>query len=59
VLYRAKAIHSKGPRVMGGNGTRTADLKWPKGYSIPYDVKQKEFGRGWEFTFFSCHSEVS
>ena len=32
---------------------RTADFKWPKGYSIPCDIRGKEFGRGWEFISFS------
>jgi len=42
VLYRAKAVHSKGHRVMGGNRGRTADFKWTKGYSIPCDIRRKD-----------------
>jgi len=42
VLYRAKAIHSKEPLELGGNGIRTGDLNWPKGSSIPYDIMWKE-----------------
>ena len=38
VLYRAKAILSGGPKELGGNRVRTADLNWTKGYSIPYDI---------------------
>jgi len=30
------------PQELGGNGIRTADLKRPKGYSIPYDIMRKE-----------------
>ena len=43
VLNRAKAILSKGPKLLGGNRGRTADLNWAKGYSISYDIMQKEF----------------
>jgi len=43
MLYRAKTIHSKGPKELGRNCMRTADLNWPKGYPIPYDMKRKEF----------------
>ena len=33
-----------------GNRIRTADLNWPKWYSIPYDIMWKEFcGMGTEF----------
>jgi len=30
------------PNELGGNRIRAADLKWPKGYSIPYDTVQEE-----------------
>jgi len=43
LLYRAKAILSKRPKELGGNRIRTADLKWTKGYSIPYAIMKKEF----------------
>jgi len=43
VLNRAKAVHSKGPKELQGNRIGTVDLNWPKGYSIPYVVVQKEF----------------
>ena len=49
MLYRAKTILSRGPKELGENRIRTADLIWPKGYSIPYDIMQKEFWRAWEF----------
>jgi len=51
VLYRAKAILSKGPKEMGGNRIRTADLNWPKGYSIPYDIRCNENFEGSESSF--------
>mgnify|MGYP001856507624 CR=1 FL=1 len=38
-----KAFHSKGPKLLGGNGIRTADLNGTNGYSILYDIMQKEF----------------
>ena len=41
--HRAKAILSEGPKELGGNRVRTTDLNWPKRYSIPYDIMQKEF----------------
>jgi len=41
VSYRAKAILSEGPKELGGNRIWTADLYWPKGYSISHDIKQK------------------
>jgi len=31
------AVKLRGNRIMTGN------LNWPKGYSIPYDIMQKEF----------------
>jgi len=52
VLYRAKAILSKGSKELGGNRIRIAVLNCPKGYSVPYDIKQKEFWWGWEFSHF-------
>ena len=37
----------EGPKEMVGNRIRTADLNWPKGRSIPYDIMWKEsFERG-------------
>ena len=48
-MHRAKAILSEGPEELGDNRIRTAHLNWPKGRSIPYDVKWKDFGREWEF----------
>ena len=51
MLHTARAIHSEGPKELGGSRIRTADLKWPKGYSLPYDIKQNEFLRGWKFIF--------
>jgi len=33
----------KGPRSLGGNGIRIDELNLPKGYSIPYGIKWKEF----------------
>ena len=53
VLYRAKAILSKGPEELGGNRMRMVDLSGPKRYSIPYDIMWKEFRWGWEFNSFS------
>jgi len=33
---------AKGPRSWEGTSRiKTADLSWPKGYSIPYDIKQE------------------
>ncbi len=43
MLYRAKAVLSKGPKELEGYRIRTADLNWPKGYSMPSDIVQKEF----------------
>jgi len=37
------AIHSEGPEELGGNRIRTADLKWLKRYSLPYDIMCKAF----------------
>jgi len=48
-LYRAKATLSKRPKKLGGDRIRTADLNWPRGYSIPYDIMWKKLGRRWEF----------
>jgi len=45
-----KANHSEGPKEARGNRNGTADLNKPKGYSVLYDIKWKEFWRGWEFT---------
>jgi len=53
MLHRVKSILSKGPKELGGNRTRTVGLNLPKGYSIPYDIKQKEFGREWECNMHS------
>ena len=33
----------EGPKELGGNRIRTADLNRLKGYSIPCDIKQKGF----------------
>ena len=38
-----KAIHSEEPKELRGNRTGTAVINWPKGYSIPYGIMQKEF----------------
>ena len=55
LLYRAKAICSKGPKELGGNRIRTADLNWPKGYSRPHDIVQNEFeGDGSSSGLFPC-----
>jgi len=35
-----------GPKELGGNGIRTADLNWPNRYSIAYDFTQKESFEG-------------
>ena len=32
--------------ILGGDRIRTADLNWPKGYSIPYDITWKESSEG-------------
>lgn len=56
-LYRAKAICSEGPKDLGGNRIRAAELKWPKGYSIPHDIKQEEFCRGWECIWLSSTAQ--
>ena len=53
MLYRAKAIVSKGPKELGSNRTRTADLNLPEGYSILYDIMLKEFWRQWVFILLS------
>ena len=39
----------EGPKELGGNRIRTADLNRLKGYSIPCDIKQKGFWRRQEF----------
>lgn len=31
-----------GHKELGGNRTRTAALNWPKGYSVPYGIMQKQ-----------------
>ena len=54
VLYRAKDIPVsqflvlsckwrwlRGHKELGWDRSRTADLNWPKGYSIPYNILQK------------------
>jgi len=28
----------EGHKELGGDGTRTANQNWPKGYSIPYNI---------------------
>jgi len=38
VLYRTDTILREEPKEVGGTRIRTADLNWPRGYSIPYDV---------------------
>ena len=43
MLYRAKAICNEEPKELGGSRIRAADLNWLRGYSIPYDIMQKEF----------------
>jgi len=43
VLYRAKTTPREGPKELGGNRIRAAAINWPKGYSIPYGIKRKEF----------------
>ena len=40
MLYRAKAICSKGPQELGWKRIRTDDLNWPRRYSIPRGIKQ-------------------
>ena len=54
MLYRAKATLSKGPKELGGDRIRTADLNCPRRYSIPYDNTWKEFWRRWEFISLFC-----
>ena len=53
MLYRAKAILIKGSVELGGNRVRTDDCNRPQGCSIPYDIKQKVFWRGWKFISLS------
>ena len=53
MLYGAKAIHSKGPKDLGRNRIKTADLNWPEGYFISYGIMWKEFSRGWKFISLS------
>lgn len=36
----------KGHKELRGDRIRIADLSWPKGYSIHYDITQKKVGRG-------------
>jgi len=43
VLYRDKAVLGEEPKELRGNRIGTADLKWPKGYSITYGIMWKEF----------------
>lgn len=45
-MHRAKAICSEGSKELRGKRIRTADLKWPKRYSMPYNIMWKEFWRG-------------
>lgn len=40
--YRAKVSLSKGHKELVGNRIRTTDLGWAKGYSISYDIRQKD-----------------
>jgi len=54
VLYRAKAILSEGPKELRGNRIRTADLNWPKGYSVAHGSTWKEFWREREFLRLSA-----
>ena len=42
MLHKAKDILSKRPKELGENRIRIADLNWPNGYSIPYDIMWKE-----------------
>lgn len=53
VLYRAKVIDSRGPKELGGN-RRTADLKWPKGYSIPHQAEGVLRRVGVHLALFHC-----
>ena len=46
MLYRAKAIHSRGPKEVGGNRIRTADLNQLKGDPISYGIMWKVFKAG-------------
>ena len=41
--YYTEARLFEGPKELGGNRIRTADLNRLKGYSIPCDIKQKGF----------------
>ena len=36
------------PKELGGDKMKTADLNWPKGCSIPYDIMWKESFEGGE-----------
>ena len=47
--YRANAILSKGLKKLRENRIGIVDVNWPKGYSMPYDIMQKEFWREREF----------
>ena len=57
MLYRAQDILREGSKELGGNRIRTADSNCTKGYSIPYDIMQKEFWRRWEFISFSSAAQ--
>lgn len=47
-MYRAKAVPVSQLllKVLGGDKIKIVDLNRPKGYSIPYDVIQKESSEG-------------
>lgn len=53
-VLQTKANHSEGHKGLGGNRIMTGDLNEPKGYSIPCNIKRKEFWRGGVYLSLFC-----
>ena len=46
-LYCPASQGTKGHKELGGGRTRTADLSWPRRYSVPYSIMWKKLEKWW------------
>lgn len=52
-LTRSWEAQGRAPKHLGRDRNKTDDFKWPKGYSMPYDITQKESFERNSSLFFS------